>query len=55
MSKLSIVPGHKVPVIHATTTREPIIPARRSGLNAAGQPQLKQQAAIRNPQAREQV
>jgi len=55
MAKLSIVAGHKVPVIHATTTREPIIPAKKTGLNSFGQPSLKQQAAIRNPNAREQV
>jgi hypothetical protein len=55
MSKQVIVPGHSVPVIHTTTTREPIIPARKSGLNAQRQAQLKSQLAVRNPLARQQV
>jgi hypothetical protein len=55
MAKKVFIPGHKIAVIHSTLSREPIIAARKSGLNSRNQPELKSQAAIRNPAAREQV
>lgn len=51
----SKVSSHRIPVIHSTQGRAPIIAPRKSGLSGDNRPTLKGQAAVRNPLARQQL